>query len=464
MESKPFKRQTNALGTDLPELTELTNIKVDDFYDNSIATVARMLLPKRRHDEFSIVNIHQYERSSYDFINAKSEIVLTTWQATSKSDQKFEKEMNEIGFKRLPDVSLYLDADKEIDVYQNVDNFSTIIFLPNNKEMMVKASQLAATCFSRIAPWAFKDEPITTEEKRALRLLYDKKYPKFKEEMNKIYDSMDIDNYYITSKLSGFCTRSMDAKINALESRVKNVQEEIDVYYKTIFGLKNELRDKMNELTAARNSLCSPDSKNNDMIEFLKASSTLKVLGVDNTEVYIGYVGYLNDCDMRAFESCTANKNGNYIYEQIPYDSLLVKKFLDAVWKDHRFNVRVYCEWRVTANGKVDAIQQSNMHGRRDLCSNRIPQPHIDRFACFTGYREMMDSFGGEGDFVGIFTTIAASSASLNWNDSTVVITLMNGLFKKHSNTKCMEDRDGNFFTPKEVMEILEKEMDSSES
>ena len=148
----------------------------------------------------------------------------------------------------------------------------------------------------------------------------------------------------------------------------------------------------------------------------------------------------------------------SYIYSASPYGLELTKKLFLAIWKEHRFNLRVYCEWILYDNCNVEAVSQSNMGGRDDLMEDRIPQPHIDDYQCFRGYTGILNDLARSRDYIGIMSTLLSSSSSINWTDSTVVSKLMKRLFETNKDTKCLEDKDGNHYTVAEVVKILEDE------
>lgn len=148
----------------------------------------------------------------------------------------------------------------------------------------------------------------------------------------------------------------------------------------------------------------------------------------------------------------------SYIYEESPYDMDLTKKLFLAIWKEHRFNLRVYCEWIVYDDCRVEAVRSSNMNHQEDLMKDRFPQPHIDRFTCYGGYRGMLQDLALRRDYIGVLSTLVTSSSYINWTDSTVVSWMMEKLFGDYSNRKCLEDKDGNLYTIKQVVEILENE------
>ena len=70
----------------------------------------------------------------------------------------------------------------------------------------------------------------------------------------------------------------------------------------------------------------------------------------------------------------------------------------------------------------------------------------------------MLQDLALRRDYIGVLSTLATSSSYINWTDSTVVEWMMEKLFGDYSNRKCLEDKDGNLYTIKQVVEILENE------
>ncbi len=126
---------------------------------------------------------------------------------------------------------------------------------------------------------------------------------------------------------------------------------------------------------------------------------------------------FLNDCDEGAFRHSVENKRDarNYIYQKSPYSFEETKEFFCAIWKEHRFKIRTYCEWRVNSDDRVRVVTQCDMEDHPEMMENRIRQPHIDRHACYGGYEATFESLSQNHDFIGTLTTIICSSSYLNW-------------------------------------------------
>lgn len=376
--------------------------------------------------------------------------------------EKYNKDYEEDGWKKLEDVSLYIDKDGEVLVYQNEAKKGTLIFTGGKKAL--QAIHMAASCFPRLTPWCFKDAPITEDEKTIVRYLYDGKEAEFCDAMQKLFDEGDYYGKKIAASLKGFCSANFNGEIRRqtqdIEQREKAIREQFD----NINRLQRQLEDARIKLAALHNKTYCTDEDEAEIVNFLKVNKALKFLKKDGDRMYVGFNGFLSDYDEGQFKHSVENQKNskNYIYGKSPYPFEETKAFFMAIWKEHRFNIRTYCEWYVSSDDRVYPVTRSNMERHPEMMDDRIRQPHIDRHACFSGYEYAFENLAKDHDFIGTLSTIISSSSSLNWGDSTVVGELMDDLFFNCADKKVLEDNNGNLYTVAEVFEILKNEREAA--
>ena len=392
--------------------------------------------------------------------------ILDTDNATEimKKSEEYNDDYKKLGWKKLDDVSQYIDKAGDVTVYQNEKKKGTIIFVGRQKIM--QAMHMAASCFPRLIPWCFKKVPITEEEKAIIQFLYNQEDAKFCDAMQKIYDAGDFYGKKLAASLKGFCSANYDSIISRGEEEIRSYERRITDTFDQIRQYRSKLDDAQIRLEAIRNRACCTDEDEAAIVNYLKANKVLSFLRKSDDNLYVGYTGFLNDCDEGAFRHSVENKRDarNYIYQKSPYSFEETKEFFCAIWKEHRFKIRTYCEWRVNSDDRVRAITQCDMEDHPEMMENRIRQPHIDRHACYGGYEATFESLSQNHDFIGTLTTIICSSSYLNWGDSTVVSELMYDLFNERtiSTKKYLEDDAGNLYTVAEVFEILKKEKETA--
>lgn len=377
--------------------------------------------------------------------------------------EKYNEDYEALGWKKLEDVSHYIDKDGEVLVYQNESKKGTLIFTGAKKA--IQTTHMAASCLPRLLPWCFKNDPITDEEKTIVRYLYECKDNEFSNAMQAVYDSFDFYGKKLALSLKGFCNANYESTISNYKNTIANMEQRIKNTFDQIRAYQKELEVAQIQLAATYNKTYRTDEDEAEIVNYLKVNKTLRLLKKSGSKLYIGYVGYLNDCDEGAFRHCVENQteSKNYIYGDSPYSFEETKAFFLSIWKEHRFNIRTYCEWWINSDDSVDAITSSDMEGHSELTENRIRQPHIDRHACFNQYRNGFEECAQTYDFVGTMATIASSSSYLTWGDSIVVKELMYDLFNSRTidKKKYLEDNNGNLYTVAEVFEILKKEKEA---
>lgn len=381
-----------------------------------------------------------------------------------KESEKFNADYAKKGWKKLDTASQYIDKDGHALVYQNEKKQGVMI--TTTKPFLLKVIHLAASCLPTLMPWFFKDKPLTENETAMLRMLYDQKEKEFLKVMDDVFAAGDFYGKKLQAALKGFCSRNYDNEISRGQRNVDSIRRDIDNLLSSVRDKTRSLENAQIQLAAIRDRACCTDDVEKELADYLKRNKALTFLKKSDDQIYIGYTGYLNDCDEAYFRNCVEKKanNRSYVYEDTPYDIELTRDFFIAIWKTHRFNLRTYCEWVIDSSCCVDAVMGSNMEGRDEMMKDRIRQPHIDRHGCYDGYRQTFSDLASRHDFVGALTLISASSASINWNDSTVVHGLMRSLFcdNDRKTFKCLEDADGNQYTVDEVFEILRKEKENA--
>ncbi len=378
--------------------------------------------------------------------------------------KKYNSDYEAVGWKSMSVAAQYIDKNGNVYVYQNEEKQGIVVVCA--KKNLIQAMHMAASCLPNLMPWFFADQPLTDDEKAMLRTLYDQDNAAFGKYMEKAYETGDFYGKKLRGALKGFCKRDYNNEIDRQERYIREIQDTIDRKYNDIREQNKNLEEAQLKLTTIMDRACCTEDDEAAIVNFLKRCKTLVYLYSNSDRISIGYVGMLNDCDEGEFRTCVEKKanSRSYIFNRSPYDTELTKDFFVSIWKTHRFAIRTYCEWRLYSSCKVEAIRGSDMQGRSDLMKDRIRQPHIDRHACYSGYREMFNALSVKHDYIGVLTTIIGSSASLNWKDGTVVSDLMYDLFDESyiKTRKCIEDNAGNLYTVAEVFDILKKEKDAA--
>lgn len=436
-------------------------IKTFTYNDKQKAQVQVTVSNLYRTDKDAEITKEMFIRSGSAFTDVRLGIFFdfftdSDYPEIVKKLKTFQPDFKKMGWTYLEDVSLYIDSAGETLVWQNEKANGVIVFSSAKKKYQV--IHMAASCMPRLFSWAFKDLPMTAEEGEVLKLLFEQKDDEFKAKMKAIYDAQDFYGKKLRAAIDGFFKGNFDSAIDNQERIIRDIDSNIDRCLRQMRDYHKQIDDENAKLIMLRNRACGTDDTEKEVIDYLASNKALHFLKRRDGKMYIGVNCFLNDFDEDMFRSYVETKgSSNYVYSSSPYDFATTKALFMAIWKQRRFNLRVYCEWAIRGDATVEAIRGCNMEGHRDLKENRLPQPHIDGHTCFGGYRDTLNNLAMQMDYIGVLSTILCSSACINWTDSTVVNTLMRNLFSNKYG-KVLEDKDGNLYTIDEVVKILQSE------
>lgn len=460
------------------------SIKYNDSDDNVLLTVARYVLNENRMNTFryngkqSVMQILDYsEEGTADYIKYDREgvigdkdcimntmsngIICISYTDESAFNKVFEimkslrVPLSEIGWEIIDDVSAYVGSKSAL-VIQNKARCADVVML--NGKNRWNALHLCASAISRLFPWAFEAEPLTETEVATLKLIYENKWNEFKKAMDDVVKSGDFYKKIIEAKLKDFASNSLNRRIEDLKDNIRRENNKIDEWYRKIRDADGRIEEMNDQLTVYVNKIIQGDNDSAGMIEYLSSNRSLTLLERDGDVICLAAVTYLTEFDEDAFASYVRDKKDkrNYVYRYSPYNVELTKKLYRSIWEEQRWMVRTFSGWNLSSG--FYATPDSELRIPDEIKKNRIPQPHIWHYTCVGNYRKTFEDCQKKHDYIGAMTTIISSSSSLNWTDSTVVESFMSDFWNDESGS-FLEDKDGNLYTVKEVVDILKEEM-----
>lgn len=356
----------------------------------------------------------------------------------------------------VKDLSLYIDKNGDVAVYTNSSKQAAIVIYPENLSNNV--FQLVSTCFTRMFPFAFKGEnKITDEETRALKAIYKEDYKTFTNIIQNYLTKNDFRRMQLEKQLTGFCEIDIKEKIDKIESEINQSRSLVDEYLSKIRQEREKINSKNAELNMYVNGDIDPKKDEQDIIDFICSNKSLDITKIDRYGFNILFTGYITEFDEDCYDSVISNTR-SYLYRNSKFSYEDLRMALDAIFKDSRWKVRGYCEWKIKRNWEVKASKCDIYDD--DVIKNRIPNPHIQYHQCFTEYATQMTMMGLDRNYVGILSMIITSSSFINWSDSLVVGEFISDLQK--DSVKMLEDKDGNVYNMREVIDILKSEKEKN--
>ena len=375
-----------------------------------------------------------------------------------KAVRKFESGLS--GYKRIEDLSLYIDRTNIASLYQNDERKMTIVFAPKSQAPGI--FHMIASAMPRVMPWLFEKNPLSESEIALLRsLAQPEKNEDFIAAINAIETSMDFRSKEIATMFDNFCSSDLVTKIDEYDSSILDLQRSIESRYDDIRRMNRDIEDYMTKLVNMRNKQARGEKEDIEVVEYLKSAKNIDLLKRERSDIYFAITSNLDQFDEDMFDSCVMSDSGRqgYVFSNSSYEEDTTRNLLKAIFIDHRFSLKAFSIWKMRTDAKVYPISKAeiNYSDYSELMGDSMPNPHIYHFACVGGYRSMFEDARARRDYTAGIMTAVRSAGSINWVDSTVIAKFIQMLFKNEY--KCLVDnKTGTHLYAKEAIAILKKE------
>lgn len=369
------------------------------------------------------------------------------------------------GWKRLDKVKAFFKNAMNTTCFVNVEDKRTVLFV---KELNVQKLHYLQCGILAYMPWYFKPEDgITSLERELIESLRKKTATEYERCIQKFYESLDIRDAMIRTKLNGFERKFERERIRDLESSINNLYNTIQRYESDLRNYMQERYEKDSELRALEEKLASGSDDNEIMNYFLRNRSVhlMQTRGMEMTFVVNTDLAYF---DEDTAETYINNPNSfmykyadfsNYSDSQISHEQM--KKLLTAIFIDQAIKIKVCAAYTFDSRCTVSGRQ---MYPYGDVFKDVMKNPHINYFACIGDYRPMIDDALGRRDYVSAIEQCSASARSLAFTDTTVMKKFMLEMYGLDGNNgKFIELPDGTRCTTVEAVKWIEEQEAANE-
>lgn len=164
----------------------------------------------------------------------------------------------------------------------------------------------------------------------------------------------------------------------------------------------------------------------------------------------ISCLTHLTNYDMDIAETRIIGREEKYFFSE---ETKMLQPLMKAIFIDRKYKVRIFqqYDWDPVAGsitGKVAMISREK---------SAIANPHISHYNCFgAGRKELLADLLLHNDWEGFFAEIQAVTSCISFTDISARDFLEDILGNRKE--KFIEDKEGNIWTPNEIMEKLKAE------
>lgn len=357
------------------------------------------------------------------------------------------------GFHELKDIRSFTAKNGNFRFFIDEDRHAAVVFISDATYAQLHLMQAFT---SRILPWYFKDKPLDDIERALVKSLTGTSADEYIHILNSLEERSGLKLKSLEKQLKNFVINSKRKQLESVSRRIEDcngfISGNIERYKKLINERALNILEKNGLEMQIREGVDSSEIcdyfKHNKCVEFLTAQNS--------------YIDFIVKCcienfDVDMYERFSENFN-THIYEGYVVtnsdfnESKVRKEFLDAIFSEEPLlKIKTCAFYRVFMDGIVE-VQSSYNYPKR--FKDRIPNPHINRFACLGQHRPLIEEALRNGDCVGGVEQCVCSAKSINIGESPTVSQLMFDLFSTKQK-KCIELPDGTSCTPSEALQWL---------
>lgn len=358
-----------------------------------------------------------------------------------------------VGFTEMRDLSQYCASVAPVRFFINPQIQSTIVLITTgDHNKIIRAWHFIQSLIPRLLPWFFKEHPPTEEEINLLHTLQEKTPKHYVEAVDAYVRSSNFDQKLLTCMLEGFGTSQIDDRIKRVTEEIRQTQIEMSnalTNYRQYYEAQQSLNIKLLGLEEAKRT--APGDA--DLLDFFQKNPYIRLNAAGKGALHVTISTTLRFFDQDSYE-LMSRRPESFLFKHIRgaadafNDPQRRKLFLDAIFKDELFKVRLQAIYQVGPS-TVDVSSHFNVD------SDHLPNPHIQYYACLGNYSVPMAEALRDGDYISALMQCVSSAGSVNINEVVTMEKFLQDLFSPQAGN-VIEFPNGMTVTPLRALEWLE--------
>lgn len=348
------------------------------------------------------------------------------------------------------------------DAFLNQHMKVRVLICKENNTAMLVTEKLSLTTWHLIqsalptyVPALFKDLPLDPKEKAVLRALSTRSSSNYTRDISALEDFYDLRSKKIVALIGNFEKRERENQLSMIDNEIRrihsNMEQLMSNYAQQMIALDNA--------NIRRNGMVYTIDNTDDgtgLIEFFKANKALDIISVEGSRISFVVRATYENFDADAYETFAENER---FFEEtacrgVFSDAQTRKKFMDALFVDRRFKVRLCGVYHLDIRGSISTSAGYNFPPN---CADYIPNYHLNHHRCLGGYEKMVVEYLQRGDTMGAISACIDSAKSINIHETSMTFQpFMKQVFE--STKRCIEFPDGTVMTPAEALDWLNKQ------
>lgn len=364
------------------------------------------------------------------------------------------------GWVKLDTITHFFRKSFDVSCFVHEESRRTVYIL---KEIDIRKYHCLQACFLATMPWYFdptKGDKVTEKELALMEALRGKDKDAYLKCLQDIADECDFESEFVRRSLSRIETEYERSRLDSVKREIEDAMRVINDYQRTINDTLKSINRKNVELIGLQTKI-ENNTGESVLAEYFTCNKKLHLDYVNGTRIDFHVNDYMTYFDSDMAEQFISNRRSVIYRCGAPRDRAnAVEKLMRAIFIDETIKVRMCAAYSIDIQGGFNPLTGYDFGGdERD----RIPNPHINQYACLGNYRQVINERLMSRDFIGVLEQSVASAKSLNVADGVVFERFLRDLYAG-TNGKCLELEDGTQVTFTEALDYVEKEPTEKET
>ena len=359
-------------------------------------------------------------------------------------------------FHELTNIKDFVSNVMNARFYTNETERITVIVV---ETMTTRKWHYIQSFIPRYFKWYFENAPLTPEETTLLASLTKKSPDDYERIIEVFAGKYDLRSYLIKNVLG-------DLERGARRRQLNDVDRELDRIRQEIEAIEDRYRDwigRLDEANIRRTGLIdiiNGATGDSELVEYFEANKNLDPICSEGTQFEFIVKTYMDSWDPDLFETLSKKAHSS-LYEGYDVGREIFrsrenrKKFIDAIFSDDPLLRMKFCGYyRLDIRGHA---RSARGYSYPRAYNDRLPNPHLQKFACLGNHESIINSYLRKGDVVGAVEQCIASCKSMNLTEPQTYQWHFENMFS--TDAKVIELPDHTSVSPVEAMNwLLEQE------
>ena len=310
-----------------------------------------------------------------------------------------------------------LTAFFKTDIYKVEGEFPYYMVHTSNRDKRYQIATRMIIMMPSLTPDVFKDYKSDTELLAILKKLIDGDLSV----VGDFFEPIDVKREILLKALKGFSSRSYETQIQNLEDSVEHLEMRIQEIYESVDEYRKKITIHMGSIMALRNKIEEGVSNDNELIELFSETPGVEFIRKgNNNSLVFSCETFLTQFDPDSAK-IVINNTRSVIYNSLrAYDNDEKRwfgKLFENIFVKEKWKMKTYAVFNLSEGAYCSPVRQDMPRYQQTAIGN----PHLMNYGCTGSFSQFFDDAKRNMDFQAAVITALSSTASLNFNDHTVL-------------------------------------------